>query len=141
MTAGAGGQGHGRRLLDALAPEAERRGLNTLASRIVTSNDASRAGHRATGVVEVGVQRRHGRRDGEWKDSVLVERLLGEAADDGSWRLAVTYAQPMAHGHSHGLVDASITRSREGVRTVALALVVLGLGQRRAAGRPHPQRR
>jgi cation diffusion facilitator family transporter len=30
------------------------------------------------------------------------------------------------HGHSHGLVDASITRSREGVRAVALALLVLG---------------
>jgi Co/Zn/Cd efflux system component len=31
------------------------------------------------------------------------------------------------HAHSHGLVDASIKRSREGVRAVALALVVLGL--------------
>jgi cation diffusion facilitator family transporter len=39
----------------------------------------------------------------------------------------VTYAEPMAHGHSHGLVHASIKRSREGVRAVALALVVLGL--------------
>jgi hypothetical protein len=28
----------------------------------------------------VGIQRRHGRLDGEWKDCVLVERLLGEAA-------------------------------------------------------------
>jgi len=32
-----------------------------------------------------------------------------------------------AHGHSHGLVDPSIKRSREGVRAVALALVVLGI--------------
>jgi divalent metal cation (Fe/Co/Zn/Cd) transporter len=31
------------------------------------------------------------------------------------------------HGHSHGLVDPSITRSREGVRAVALSLAVLGL--------------
>jgi cation diffusion facilitator family transporter len=31
------------------------------------------------------------------------------------------------HGHSHGLVDGSIKRSREGVRAVALALLVLGL--------------
>ena len=30
-----------------------------------------------------------------------------------------------AHGHSHGLVDASIKRSREGIRAVALALTVL----------------
>ncbi len=29
------------------------------------------------------------------------------------------------HGHSHGLVDESIKRSREGVRTVALALAIL----------------
>ena len=32
-----------------------------------------------------------------------------------------------AHGHSHGLVDRSITRSREGLRAVGLALLVLGL--------------
>jgi cation diffusion facilitator family transporter len=31
------------------------------------------------------------------------------------------------HGHSHGLVDPSIKRSREGVRAVALALLVLGV--------------
>src|ERR1700712_5082555 len=29
------------------------------------------------------------------------------------------------HGHSHGLVDRSITQSREGVRAVAISLVVL----------------
>jgi cation diffusion facilitator family transporter len=32
-----------------------------------------------------------------------------------------------AHPHSHGLLDPSIRRSREGVRAVALALLVLGL--------------
>jgi cation diffusion facilitator family transporter len=31
------------------------------------------------------------------------------------------------HGHSHGLVDRSITRSRAGVRAVLLSLLVLGL--------------
>ena len=31
------------------------------------------------------------------------------------------------HGHSHGLVDASIKRSREGIRAVLLSLGVLGL--------------
>ncbi|HEY8030680.1 MAG TPA: cation diffusion facilitator family transporter [Gaiellaceae bacterium] len=30
-----------------------------------------------------------------------------------------------AHGHSHGLVDPSIVRSRDGVRTVSISLVVL----------------
>jgi cation diffusion facilitator family transporter len=31
------------------------------------------------------------------------------------------------HGHSHGLVDASIVRSRAGVRAVSTSLVVLGI--------------
>jgi cation diffusion facilitator family transporter len=31
------------------------------------------------------------------------------------------------HGHSHGLVDRSILRSREGVKTVAIALAVLAV--------------
>src|ERR671914_1310550 len=31
------------------------------------------------------------------------------------------------HAHSHGLVDASIKRSRAGVRAVGLALLILGL--------------
>jgi cation diffusion facilitator family transporter len=32
-----------------------------------------------------------------------------------------------AHGHSHGLVDPSITRSRDGIRAVSLSLVVLAV--------------
>jgi phosphinothricin acetyltransferase len=75
------GQGLGRRLLDELAGESERRGLYKLTSRIFTTNAPSRAVHRAAGFEEVGIKRRHGRLDGEWKDCVLVERLLGEAAD------------------------------------------------------------
>jgi len=31
------------------------------------------------------------------------------------------------HGHSHGLVDRSIVRSRDGVRTVAISLAILGI--------------
>ena len=40
---------------------------------------------------------------------------------------AVAAAHSHAHGHSHGLVHDSIKRSREGLRAVGLALVVLGL--------------
>ena len=80
------GQGLGRHLLDELAAESERRGLYKLTSRIFTTNAASRAVHRAAGFEEVGVKRRHGRLDGEWKDCVLVERLLGEAAEDAPHR-------------------------------------------------------
>jgi L-amino acid N-acyltransferase YncA len=74
------GRGLGRRLLEALCAESEAAGLYKLTSRIFTDNGASRAVHMAAGFEEVGVQRRHGRLDGEWKDCVLVERLLGEAA-------------------------------------------------------------
>ena len=74
------GRGVGRALLEALSAAAERAGYYKLTSRIFTSNAASRAVHRAAGFEEVGIQRRHGRLDGEWRDCVLVERLLGEAA-------------------------------------------------------------
>ncbi len=46
----------------------------------LTVRAASRAAHLAAGFDEVVIQRRHGRLDGRWKDCVLVERLLGEAA-------------------------------------------------------------
>ena len=71
----------GRRLLDALVAASEQAGLYKLTSRLFADNAASRAAHLAAGFEEVGIQRRHGRLDGEWKDCVLVERLLGEAAD------------------------------------------------------------
>ncbi len=74
------GAGVGRRLLEDVAAAAEAAGMYKLTSRVFTSNEASRAVHRAAGFTEVGVQRRHGRLDGEWKDCVLVERLLGPAA-------------------------------------------------------------
>jgi L-amino acid N-acyltransferase YncA len=80
VAAAARGRGTGRALLIGLCDAAERTGYYKLTSRVFTSNEASRALHRAAGFEEVGVQRRHGRLDGEWRDCVLVERLLGEAA-------------------------------------------------------------
>jgi L-amino acid N-acyltransferase YncA len=74
------GRGLGVLLLRALCSAAEESGLYKLTSRIFSDNAASRAVHLAAGFEEVGIQRRHGRLDGEWKDCVLVERLLGEAA-------------------------------------------------------------
>jgi L-amino acid N-acyltransferase YncA len=74
------GRGLGRALLEALCTESESAGLYKLTSRIFSENGASRAAHVAAGFVEVGVQRRHGKLDGVWKDCVLVERLLGPAA-------------------------------------------------------------
>ena len=40
---------------------------------------------------------------------------------------AHAHARDGRHGHSHGLVDESIKRSREGLRAVGLALLVLGV--------------
>jgi phosphinothricin acetyltransferase len=77
---GARGRGVGRALMEALAEAAEAAGYHKLTSRVFTTNAASLALHRSAGFTEVGIQRRHGRLDGEWKDTVLVERLLGEAA-------------------------------------------------------------
>src|SRR3954453_15025847 len=41
--------------------------------------------------------------------------------------MAHQHAHAHGHGHSHGLVDDSIKRSREGLRAVGVALLVLGL--------------
>src|SRR4051794_12047673 len=74
------GQGVGRRLLEELCAAAEGAGLHKLTGRIFADNATSLAIHTAAGFTVVGVQRRHARLDGEWKDCVLVERLLGDAA-------------------------------------------------------------
>jgi phosphinothricin acetyltransferase len=74
------GAGVGRMLLEALCDQAAARGFYKLTSRVFTDNGPSRAVHLAAGFEEVGIQRRHGRLDGRWKDCVLVERLLGDAA-------------------------------------------------------------
>jgi len=45
------------------------------------SRAGERQARRACGFLEVGVHRKHGKLDGAWKDTVVVERLLGEAED------------------------------------------------------------
>ncbi len=81
VAADARGRGLGRELLEALAQAAEAEGIHKLTARILDVIAPSLAGHRAGGFYEVGFQRRHGRRAGRWADCVLVERLLGPAAD------------------------------------------------------------
>jgi phosphinothricin acetyltransferase len=75
------GQGLDRQLLAALADASEQAGLYKLTSRVFIDNAASRAAHLAAGFEEAGIQRRHGRLDGQWKDCVLVEQLLGPARE------------------------------------------------------------
>jgi L-amino acid N-acyltransferase YncA len=73
--------GIGRALLEALADEARRSGLHKLVGKIFTSNTASIQLVRECGWREVGIHRRHGELEGEWKDVLVVEKLLGEPAD------------------------------------------------------------
>ncbi len=78
---GARRAGGARALLGALADEAERRGYYKLIGKIFSSNQPSIALVRSCGWQEVGLHRRHGRLDGEWKDVLVVELLLGEARE------------------------------------------------------------
>jgi len=54
--------------------------VRSYAAGIFPENAASLALHERAGFQVVGVYRRHGKLDGEWRDCVIVERLLGEAA-------------------------------------------------------------
>lgn len=68
--------GVGRRLLDALADAAVEAGAHKLVGKIFTSNEASIAMVGELGWREVGVHERHGTLDGEWRDVLVVEKLL-----------------------------------------------------------------
>jgi L-amino acid N-acyltransferase YncA len=70
------GRGIGVALLTALIAAAERAGLWKLLSRIFPENTASRTLCAKVGFREVGVYENHGKLDGVWKDTVIVERLI-----------------------------------------------------------------
>ena len=74
------GHGAGRAAVLALIAECESRGYWKLLSRIFPENQASLALCRSLGFREVGVYKRHAKLRGEWKDTVIVELLIGEAA-------------------------------------------------------------
>ncbi len=76
------GTGAGRAALLALFRACEAAGFWKLVSRVFPENAASRALCRSVGFREVGVHERHARLDGEWRDTVVVEKLLGEAVRD-----------------------------------------------------------
>jgi L-amino acid N-acyltransferase YncA len=72
-------RGVGAELLEGLADEAQKFGIHKLVAKIFTSNGPSLALFRGNGFREVGTHLRHGRLEGEWKDVVVLERLLGDA--------------------------------------------------------------
>jgi L-amino acid N-acyltransferase YncA len=64
------------RLLEAFFSVCEDVGIWKLVSRIFPENVASRALCHKTGFREVGVYEKHAQLDGQWKDVIVVEKLL-----------------------------------------------------------------
>jgi L-amino acid N-acyltransferase YncA len=76
------GKGAGRVVLEARCHAYADRGFWKIVSRIFPENAASLALHERCGFRVVGVYQRHGRLDGQWRDCVIVEKLLPAAARD-----------------------------------------------------------
>ncbi len=74
VAASARGRGVGTALLRALVEASERAGIWTLQGSIFPENAASLALVAAAGFRVVGRRERIGRRDGVWRDTILVER-------------------------------------------------------------------
>jgi len=74
------GTGAGRAVLSGLISACEERGFWKLVSRIFPENTASLALCHRLGFREVGVYQGHAKLDGIWRDVVIVEKLLGDAA-------------------------------------------------------------
>jgi phosphinothricin acetyltransferase len=77
------GAGVGGALLAALEETAAAEGRYKLIAKIFDTNLPSLGLFEAAGYRRVGIHRRHGLLDGHWKDVVILEKLLGPAADDG----------------------------------------------------------
>jgi phosphinothricin acetyltransferase len=70
------GQGAGRAAMLALFEAVAPAGIWKLVSRVFVENTPSRAMLRAVGFREVGVYEKHAKLDGQWRDVVIVERLI-----------------------------------------------------------------
>jgi phosphinothricin acetyltransferase len=73
-------RGVGALAMRALEDACAAQGRWKLLSRVFPENEPSRALLRSLGFREVGTYERHGRLDGEWRDTVVVEKLIGSAA-------------------------------------------------------------
>jgi phosphinothricin acetyltransferase len=69
-------QGAGKASLQQLISECELRGIYKLVSRVFPENTASRSLLVSIGFREVGTYLQHAQLDGDWRDCVIVERLL-----------------------------------------------------------------
>jgi phosphinothricin acetyltransferase len=78
------GKGAGRVVLDALCRAYAERGFWKIVSRIFPENTASLTLHERCGFRTVGTYKRHGKLEGQWRDCVIVERLLDESTETGT---------------------------------------------------------
>jgi L-amino acid N-acyltransferase YncA len=69
-------KGAGRMALEALIVAAQQAGFWKLLSRVFPENIASRGLIRELGFREVGIYEKHAKLGGEWRDVVIVERLI-----------------------------------------------------------------
>ncbi len=76
-------KGAGRVALDALCCAYAERGFWKIVSRIFPENTASLALHERCGFRVVGIYKRHGKLEGEWRDCIIVERLLDGDQEPG----------------------------------------------------------
>lgn len=74
------GRGVGTALTEALAAAAYHGGFHKLLGKLFTDNLASIRLVQRCDFRSVGTHRRHGLLDGEWRDVLVVERLLGPSA-------------------------------------------------------------
>jgi L-amino acid N-acyltransferase YncA len=72
------GKGAGRVAMVALIGACVPAGIWKLLSRVFVENTASRALLQSVGFREVGTYEKHAQLDGEWRDVVIVERLIPE---------------------------------------------------------------
>jgi phosphinothricin acetyltransferase len=72
--------GVGTAITEALADEAAGRGFHKLIGKLFTGNAASLRLCARCGFRKVGIHERHGQLDGEWRDVLVVERLLDAQA-------------------------------------------------------------
>lgn len=75
-------RGVGTALTEALAAGAKDAGFHKLLGKLFTDNVPSIRLVDKCGFSSVGTHRRHGQLDGEWRDVLVVERLLGVAMAD-----------------------------------------------------------
>lgn len=74
-------KGLGRATMSGLLNECEKDGFWKLVSRVFTENTPSRRMLTSLGFREVGIYEKHGKLDGKWRDTVIVEYIINKNID------------------------------------------------------------